>query len=229
MSWVYKPVQVGAMGDCGCGYRMWVCNPHSTHTCEHGFDGSQHRLMGLLAFASQCDWVTHGHTIPLAWFSPTTTFTAHHPSHSQLQPTTHTRPSPLQRDVGWLVLTQSRGMAGRTQGGTQQVGGPIGVSREQAMTHGPFSLIPLSWTPTNAPSTSHHVGCVDPTTHTLLQTWREPAHPMPRQTRWLPQCQTLPRKHNPWITTTTHENTHETTWSPIKLTIYPQQPSAQDK
>jgi len=28
---------------------------------------------------------------------------------------------------------------------------------------------------------------------------------------------------------TTHENTHETTQSPIKLTIYPQQPSAQDQ
>jgi len=43
----------------------------------------------------QCDWVTHSHTIPLVWFSPTTTFTAHHPSRSQLQPTTHTHPSLL--------------------------------------------------------------------------------------------------------------------------------------
>ena len=72
------------------------------------------------------------------------------PARSQLRPPTHTRPSPLQRDVGWLDVTRLGGMAGRTQGGTQQVGGPVGVSQEQATTHGPFSLIPLSLTPTNA-------------------------------------------------------------------------------
>ena len=64
-------------------------------------------------------WVTHGHTIPLAWFSPTITFTTHHPSRSQLQPTAHAHPYSLQRVVGWLVLTHLRGMAGRAQGGTQ--------------------------------------------------------------------------------------------------------------
>jgi len=52
-----------------------------------------------------------------------------------------------------------------------------------------------------APSTSRHVGCVDPTTHTSLQTWWEPAHPMPWQTQWPPQHQTPPGKHNPWIMT----------------------------
>jgi hypothetical protein len=45
---------------------MRVCNPHSTRTCDMG-------LTGLPAFAGQCDRVTHGHAIPLAWFSPTTT------------------------------------------------------------------------------------------------------------------------------------------------------------
>jgi hypothetical protein len=66
MSRVYKPVRVGAMGDCRCRYGMRVCKPHSTCTCNMG-------LMGLPAFPGQCDRVTHGHAIPLAWFSPTTT------------------------------------------------------------------------------------------------------------------------------------------------------------
>jgi hypothetical protein len=108
----------------GAGTGMRVCNPHSTRTRDMG-------LTGLPAFAGQCDQVTHSHTIPLAWFSPTTT-SPPIPSCSQLQPTAHTCPSPLQRDVGWLVLTRSGGMAGRTQGGTQQVGGPAGVLREWA-------------------------------------------------------------------------------------------------
>jgi len=51
MSWVYEPVRVGAMGDCGCGYGMRVCNPHSTRTHDTG-------LTGILAFTGQCDRVT---------------------------------------------------------------------------------------------------------------------------------------------------------------------------
>ena len=218
------------VGWCYGWLQVWVrdasLQPSLNPYLRHGFDRSQ---TGWWAFWHLPVSVIELHMATQLWFSPTTTFTAHHPSHSQLQPTAHTCPSPLQRDVGWLVLTRLRGMAGRTQGGTQQMGGPVGMSREWAMTHGPFSLIPLSWTPTTAPSTSRHVGCVDPTTHTSLQTWREPAHPMPWQTWWPPQCQTPPGKHNPWITTNRPWKTHETTWSPIKPTIYPQQPSAQDQ
>jgi len=39
MSRVYEPVWVGATGDCGCGYGMWVCNPHSTCTHDMGLTG----------------------------------------------------------------------------------------------------------------------------------------------------------------------------------------------
>ena len=45
---VYEPMEVDALGDYGCRYRMQVCNPHSTHTNNMG-------LTGLAASASQCD------------------------------------------------------------------------------------------------------------------------------------------------------------------------------
>jgi len=96
------------VGWCYGWLRVWVWDaslqPSPNPYLWHGFDGSRHGLMGLLAFAGQCDWVTHGHTIPLAWFSPTTTFTTHHPSCSQLQPTAHTCPSPLQGMWAGLFL-----------------------------------------------------------------------------------------------------------------------------
>ena len=136
--------------------------------------------------ATQYPW--HGFLLP----SPSLPIAHLTPNCSQLP-----HPYPPQRDVGWLVLTWSGGIAGRTQGGTQQVGGPVGVSQEWATTYGPFALIPLSWTPTNAPSTSHHVGCIDLTTHTSLQTWWEPAHPTPLKTWWPPQCQTPPLQTQP--------------------------------
>jgi len=63
-----------------------------------------------------------------------------HPSSSQLQPTAHTRPSPLERDVGLLDLTRLGGMAGRTQGGTQ-VGGPIGVWCVTRMGHDSWHIL----------------------------------------------------------------------------------------
>ena len=61
----------------------------------------RHGLTGLAAFAGQCDWVTHGHTMPLVWFS-SIAFTTHHPSCSQLQPTAQACPYHLQIDVGLL-------------------------------------------------------------------------------------------------------------------------------
>ena len=48
----------------------------------------------------------------------------------------------IQTDVGllhWGVWQEEH------NGGTQQVGGPVGVSQEWAMTYGLFLLIPLSW------------------------------------------------------------------------------------
>jgi hypothetical protein len=83
------------------------------------------------------------------------------PARSQPRPSTHPCPSPLQRDVGWLDLSRLGGMAGRTQGGTQQVGGPVGMSRK---CRGPFSLIPLSLIPIK-PHTMP-IACVATTTTT---------------------------------------------------------------
>src|SRR6266567_1259084 len=56
------------------------------------------------------------------------------PARSKLWPSTHTRPSPLQRDVGWFHLALPGDMKGGTQGETQEVGGPASVSRKQATT-----------------------------------------------------------------------------------------------
>ena len=78
-----------------------------------------------------------------------------------------------------------------------------------------------------APPTSRHVGCVDPTMHTSLQTRREPAHPVPRQKRPPPLRQPPLATLILWLTA--HENAHETTRRPTKPPIYSrQQPSTQD-
>ena len=120
-------------------------------------------MRGLPGFAGQCDRVTRGRNrsrrdvcltdknfIFLLLLPPPSLPIA--PARSQSWPSTHTSPSPLQRDVGWLDLARPGGMAGRTQGGTQQMGGPVGcVARTgHGIFRGPFSLIPLSLTPTNA-------------------------------------------------------------------------------
>jgi len=159
MSQVYKPMRVGATGDCRCGYGMRVCNPHSTRTHDMG-------LTGIPAFAGQCDQVTWRHN--LVWFPPTTTST--HLAPNCNQPPTHA--PPLWRGMWACLILLDWGIWQE-----EHKGGPkweaqlvSGVSREWAMTHGPFLLIPLFWTPTNALSTSFHIGCIDPTMHTSLQT-----------------------------------------------------------
>ena len=91
----------------------------------------RHLLVSVIEshMATQCPW--RGFLLP----SPS-------PPITHLAPNCPHMPLPSPDRCG---LTQLGGMAGRSQGGTQQVGGPVGVSREWAMTHGPFSLIPLSW------------------------------------------------------------------------------------
>ncbi|KIJ90528.1 hypothetical protein K443DRAFT_659546, partial [Laccaria amethystina LaAM-08-1] len=67
-----------------------------------------------------------------------------------------------------------------------------------------------------APPTSHHVGCVNLTTHTSLQTRRESAHPVPHQTRPPPLHQSpltkIPTKppENPQNHPSTHGNNPST-------------------
>src|SRR6266567_7771275 len=56
------------------------------------------------------------------------------PARSKLWPSTHTHPSPLQRDVGQFHLALLGDMKGGTQGETQEVGGPAGASRKRATT-----------------------------------------------------------------------------------------------
>ena len=122
----------------------------------HGFDRS--------CSICQSVWLSHiqpHNTLGMVFFY----HHLHHPSPILLPPAANCPHMPLPSPEG-CGLTQSGDMAERTQGGTQQVGGPVGVLQEWAMTHGPFSLIPLSWTPTNASSTSHHVGCIDLTMQT---------------------------------------------------------------
>ena len=81
-----------------------------------------------------------------------------------------------------------------------------------------------------APPTSRHVGCVDPTTHTSLQTRQEPADPMPYQTRPPPLRQPALANATLGLWLTAHENTHKTIRRPTKPPIYPRQPpSTQDK
>ena len=156
-------------------------------------------LMGLVAFASQCDWVTHSHTIPLVWFSSTITS----------PPITHLAPNCSQPPMHVPTLSRGmwayliRGYGRKNTRGTQQVGGPVGVSQEWAMTHGLFSLIPLFWTPTNAPPTSCHIGCVDLTMQTYVATnmmRTGPPHAMANTmatpTSTLPPSQTQPSDYN---------------------------------
>jgi hypothetical protein len=119
MSRVYEPVWVGATGDCGCRYGVRVCNPRSTRTHDMG-------LMGRLAFASQCDRVTHGHTILLAWFSPT--FSYHHlhgPSPISLPTTANHSHTPLPSPEGCgLAFSCSIGGGGGGYGRKNTRGDP---------------------------------------------------------------------------------------------------------
>src|SRR6266568_2765669 len=73
------------------------------------------------------------------------------PARSKLPLSTHTRPSPLQRDVGRFYLARPGDMDGGIQGGTQEMGGPAGASRKRATTfvvarfrHSFFPLPPLT-------------------------------------------------------------------------------------
>ena len=135
--------------------RVWVrvasLQPSLNPYLRHGFD----RSCGI------CRSVWLSHTWPHNALGMVFFFHRLHRPSPILLPTAANCPHMPLPSPDRCGLTQLGGMAGRSQGGTQQVGGPVGVSWERAMTHGPFSLIPLSWPQLTC--TSCHVGCVDPT------------------------------------------------------------------
>jgi len=217
--------QVGAMGDCGCGYGMWVCNPHSTHTCDMGLTG----LDGPSGIF-QSVWLSH--TQPHNTLGVVFSYHhLHHPSPISL-PTAANCPHtpPLSRGMwaGLFLLDwgvwQEEHKGGPSKWEAQLV---CRENRPWLMAHSHLSLfpgpqlMPLPPLATLAVLTQPCTPCYkhDQNQPTLCH-GKHDDHPNVK-----------PRLANTtlglWLTT--HENTHETTRSPIKLTIYPQQPSAQDQ
>src|SRR6266700_2295927 len=78
-------------------------------------------------------------------------FIAPHPSSSQTRATTHTRPSPLERDVGRFKSARPGDTGGRNKGGTHEMGGPRGASQKRATTF-VVAHFPSPNSPTNHPS-----------------------------------------------------------------------------
>ena len=118
----------------------------------------------------------------------------------------------------WMWAYLIGGMAGRSQGGTQQVGGPVGVSWEWAMTHGPFSLIPLSW-PQLMPLPPHAM-LAALTQPCKFSYKHDENQPTPHHSKHNDHPNVNPPLTNTtlrlWLTA--HENIHETTWCPRKPT-----------